>query len=155
MRVVHFSVQADHLHLLVEAPDTDALCLGARGLAIRLARAINRALGRAGAVWGDRYHMRALRTPREVRHGLVYVLMNFKKHIHGARGIDPLSSAAALDGLRDSVPRPEPLPPAVSRPRTWLLHIGWRRHGLIGPADAPGAGSAQHLYEHASPSRDM
>jgi REP element-mobilizing transposase RayT len=138
LRVVHFSVQTDHLHLLVEAPDRDALCFGARGLAIRLARAINRVLGRAGAVWGDRYHMRAMRTPREVRHGLVYVLMNFKKHLRGARGLDPMSSAAALIGLRDPVPEPdEALLACVYRPRTWLLHSGWRRHGLLSNSETP------------------
>jgi hypothetical protein len=47
-----------------------------RGLAIRVARAVNRALGRRGRVFADRYHARALTTPRAVRHALVYVLMN-------------------------------------------------------------------------------
>ena len=69
-RLVQFSVQADHLHLLVEGADTRTLALGIRGLIIRVARAINRALGRTGTVWNDRYHARALTTPREVRHGL-------------------------------------------------------------------------------------
>jgi len=63
--------QDDHLHLIVEADDTRALGRGLRGLAIRVARAVNRALGRRGRVWGDRYHARALTTPREVRHCLV------------------------------------------------------------------------------------
>src|SRR5205814_3138997 len=92
---------------------------------------------RCGGVWGDRYHMRALRTPREVRHGLVYVLMNFKKHIRGARGLDPLSSAESFDGLRDVVARPAALPVPVHPPRTWLLRAGWRRHGLISSSDSP------------------
>ena len=85
--------------------------------------------------------MRALCTPREVRHGLVYVLMNFNKHIPAARGLDPMSSAAACDGLRDVGLRSEALLPAVCRPRTWLLHTGWRRHGLIALSDAPCASS--------------
>ena len=79
-RVLHFSVQDDHVHLIVEADDGRALCAGARGLSIRAARAINRALDRTGGVWGDRYHTRALKTPREVRNAIVYVLMNVKKH---------------------------------------------------------------------------
>ena len=106
-RVVHFSVQSDHLHLLVEGADKPALALGLRGLAIRVARAINRALGRTGRVWSDRYHARALRTPREVRHGLVYVLMNFRKHVrHQPSGLDPCSSAPWFDGFRESGSRP-------------------------------------------------
>ncbi|TMB48345.1 MAG: hypothetical protein E6J56_25210, partial [Deltaproteobacteria bacterium] len=73
-RIIHYSVQDDHLHLLVEAESRERLSGGLRGVAIRIARAVNRALGRRGAVFGDRYHIHALGTPREVRHGLVYVL---------------------------------------------------------------------------------
>ena len=67
-RILHFSVQDDHLHLIVEADDRRALGRGLRGLAIRVARAVNRALGRRGRVWDERYHARALTTPRAMRH---------------------------------------------------------------------------------------
>jgi putative transposase len=142
-RLVQFSVQADHLHLLVEGADSRTLALGVRGLTIRLARAVNRALGRTGSVWNDRYHARALSTPREVRHGLVYVLMNFRKHLrHQPRGVDPCSSAAWFDGFRG--PLPDQAPPAGDLPvapsQTWLGSVGWRRHGLIGLYERP-AGS--------------
>jgi len=86
-RVVHFSVQADHLHLLVEANDKRALSRGLMGLAIRVARAVNRVLGRTGNVWSDRFHSRALASPREVRNAIVYVLMNAKKHIAGVANV--------------------------------------------------------------------
>jgi hypothetical protein len=139
-RLVHFSVQADHLHLLVEGADTRALALGIRGLVIRVARAINRALERTGSVWNDRYHARALTTPREVRHGLVYVLMNFRKHLrHQPTGLDPCSSSAWFDGFRGRGPPAEADPPVVP-PHTWLATTGWRRHGLIGIYERP-AGS--------------
>jgi REP element-mobilizing transposase RayT len=136
-RVIHFSVQSDHLHLMVEASDKLALERGLLGLVIRLARAINRALGRTGAVWGDRYHARTLKTPQEVRNGIVYVLYNFKKHHAGeSRRVDPCSSAPWFDGFRDPLPRT--LDPAPTwTPRTWLAQIGWRRHGLIRFDEAP------------------
>jgi hypothetical protein len=138
-RVIHFSVQGDHLHLVVEADDTRTLARGASGLAIRTARAINRAVGRRGAVWGDRYHTRALRTPREVRHGLVYVLMNFRKHRPwDRRALDPCSSAPWFDGLHPRSPCPAGAPP-VRTPRTWLASVGWRRHGLIQTTEHPRA----------------
>src|SRR5882757_8357950 len=70
-RVLHFSVQRDHVHLLVEANDKASLSKGTSGLAIRAARMVNHVVGRRGRVWVDRYHARPLRTPREVRHGLV------------------------------------------------------------------------------------
>ena len=102
-RVVQFSVQDDHVHLIVEADDAHTLSRGLRGLAIRVARAVNRVLGRRGSVWGDRYHSRALTTPRAVRHALVYVLMNFRKHHGGKLGLDPCSSAPWFEGWRTKV----------------------------------------------------
>src|SRR5437867_9154595 len=126
----------DHLHLIVEADDTQALGRGLRSLVIRVARAVNRALGRRGRVWGDRYHARALTTPREVRHCLVYVLRNRSKHCEGERGLDPCSSAVYFDGWRQPVGPVPPAPPVV-RARTWLAAIGWRRLGLLDIDERP------------------
>jgi hypothetical protein len=107
-----------------------------RGLAIRTARAINRAVCRHGAVWADRFHARALATPREVRNALVYVLQNWKKHEPGAAGIDPRSSGEWFVGWRDVLPCVRGRSP-VAAPRTWLLRRGWWRHGRIDHADGP------------------
>jgi REP element-mobilizing transposase RayT len=139
-RIVHFSVQGDHLHLVVEAQDAKALSSGARGLSIRVARRLNRALGRNGPVWGDRYHTHALRTPRETRHAIVYVLMNFRKHRPGdRRAVDPCSSAAWFDGFRGGAVSPEG-PAPTWKPRTWLASVGWRRHGLLDHSERPKSG---------------
>ena len=133
-RIVHFTVQTNHVHVLIESDGR----LGRRmqGLAIRLAKTINRALGRAGRVWSDRYHSRALRTPREVRNGLVYVLLNGRKHHVTGRGIDPCSSGAWFAGWQHYIPTPS-TPAPVRSARTWLLRIGWRRSGPITLDDAP------------------
>jgi len=136
LRILEFSVQRDHLHLIVEADDGPALSRGIQGLAIRLAKAVNRALGRRGRVWGDRYHLRALKTPREVRNALVYVLQNWRKHMPGFRGLDPCSSALWFRGWRRVVPTEAARSP-VAAPRTWLAAVGWRRLGLIGDDEAP------------------
>jgi REP element-mobilizing transposase RayT len=137
-RIVHYSVQADHVHLLVEADDKLTLSRGLRGVTIRLARAVNRVARRQGRVWGDRYHARALRTPREVRHGLVYVLMNWKKHVPSAKGFDGCSSAASFNGW---IAHPSLAPPNLNErleaPATWLLRTGWKRHGLISMTERP------------------
>lgn len=138
-RVLHFSVQRDHVHLLVEADDPRALTRGIQGLAIRMARACNRVLGRRGAVWADRYHARILASPREVRNALVYVLANVKKHLPAARGMDPRSSARWFDGWRRRLPGAEVASP-VAVARTWLARVGWRRHGLIDVEEAPRPG---------------
>jgi hypothetical protein len=137
-RVLQFSAQRDHVHLLVEADGEDAFRRGLQGLAIRVAKAINRVLGRVGAVWGDRYHARQLATPREVRNALVYVLQNFRKHMSRARGLDPRSSAAWFDGWRVGIRAPAGPAPVVPA-RTWLGRVGWRVHGLVGLEEAPRA----------------
>jgi hypothetical protein len=114
-----------------------------QGLAIRAARAVNRALGRRGAVWADRYHAHALRTPREMRNAIVYVLQNcaWVKHVPGARGVDLRSSAPWFDGWREmrSIFRSGPCPHSapVTAPRTWLARLGWRRGGLIDVCETP------------------
>jgi REP-associated tyrosine transposase len=136
-RIVHFSVQNDHVHLIVEADHRNALSGGVRGLAIRLARSVNRVLGRRGRLWGDRYHVRALSTPRAVRHALVYVLMNSKKHSRVGNELDPCSSAAWFSGW-SSRPAATPTGTApVAVARTWLARVGWLRHGRIDLAERP------------------
>lgn len=84
--LVHFSVQRDHLHLIAEAHDRRALSRGLQGLSIRVARAVNRQVERKGRLFADRYHARALTTPRAVRFALRYVLLNARKHTRGPRG---------------------------------------------------------------------
>src|SRR6185436_19134094 len=120
--------QTDHIHLIVEAKVTLALTRGTQGLAIRCARAFNRACHRRGRVWRHRYHAHYLRTPREVRAAYVYVLLNHRKHLRAGPGIDPCSSGAWFDGWARPPPLPgEPSP--VAPPTTWL--------GAIGCAESP------------------
>jgi REP element-mobilizing transposase RayT len=107
-RVVHFSVQGNHLHFVVEADSSRALTRGMRGLTIRVALAINRAVGRSGRVFADSYFARPLKTPAEVRRAVRYVLDNHM--LHG--GLDPQT---------------DPFASSLAPPRTWLLKEGWRR----------------------------
>jgi hypothetical protein len=153
---VHYSLLGNHAHLIVEARDQHALGRGMMAVASRLALAVNRVMGRKkGRVVADRYHARLLRTPREVRNALRYVLLNARKHATmtaprvlrtAEMVLDPASSARWFDGwklARGRVPgahqHPPPLEhPPVARAKTWLLNVGWRRHGLLDPAEAPG-----------------
>src|SRR5438093_1385163 len=86
---------------------------------------------RRGRVWDDRYHARALTTPREVHNALAYVLLNFRRHGHTAGDIDPCSSAPWFRGWRTPSAAERSGPPPVLAARTWLARIGWRCHGLI------------------------
>jgi hypothetical protein len=106
------------------------------GLAVRVARGLNRLWRRVGAVLADRFHARVLRTPREVRAALVYVLQNARKHgAWVARFADVFSSGPAFDGWREKVA--ESSAGVLARARTWLLARGWRRLGLIGMGELP------------------
>jgi hypothetical protein len=138
-RIVHFSIQTDHVHLIVEADSGNALRRGLNSLNCRAARALNRDWKRSGPIWGDRYHARPLATQREVRNGLVYVLLNFRKHLRAPPGVDPCSSGAWFDGWsHDQEPPPEASPVVPSR--TWLGTVGWRRAGgLIRTVEMPAA----------------
>src|SRR5882672_7881965 len=88
-RVCHYSIQRDHLHLVVEAAGKEALAGGMKSVAARLARAVNRVFRRKGPVLFGRYHLRVLRTPREVRNALAYVLLNVRKHWRQRNGAPP------------------------------------------------------------------
>ncbi len=156
-RLVHYSLQGNHAHLIVEARDRDALGRGMKAIGARLARAVNRVMGRSGPVLADRYHLRLLPTPKEVRNALRYVLLNARRHAAEASiavrtaavrpiRLDPASSGRWFDGWKRRTPDTgrddSTAPPArhrpVARARTWLLTVGWRRHGLLEPADVPG-----------------
>ena len=148
-RVVELSVQRDHVHLIVEAHDNAALSAGMKGLGVRVARGVNRALRRRGRVWSDRYHARELTSPRSVRNALVYVLHNARKHRASLAFVDPCSSAAWFEGFRRdelvavaaadaraiAAAAGNPRPTAAAR--TWLAGVGWRRLGLIGIPETP------------------
>jgi len=152
-RVCHTSIQRNHLHFLIEANDQAALSHGMRSLAITAARAINEALGRKGRVFAYRYHATAISSPRQMRNALSYVLNNWRRHDEDESSeaaqraaLDPYSTALAFRGWREGVfaipdgdarlAGYEPLPSAA--PETWLLRVGWERHGPISAYDVPG-----------------
>lgn len=151
-RVCEYSVQEEHVHLLVEASSRSALQRGMRGLSIRLAKRVNQLVFERGKFIADRFHARALTTPRAVRNALVYVLANYRKHGHATRSkVDPYSSAPYFPAFVEFagvdvhvlsarfVPRAL-APPAevpVARARTWLLAHGWQRHGRVSISEQP------------------
>ncbi len=148
VRVVHVSIQHNHLHLLIEAESNAALATGMQALAIMAARAINRVQRRSGKVFAFRYHATPLRTPRQARNALAYVLNNWRRHredcsnAHAlAAKIDPYASGLAFAGWarrpRFEAPRGYvPLP--VSPPATSLLRFNWQLFGLVDLYETPG-----------------
>ena len=141
-RVVHAPAQPRALH----RGGSGCARPGARdeGDRFRLARAVNRVFGRHGPVLLERFHSRVLRTPLEVRRVLAYVLLNARRHAgrpERVGRVDPASSGRWFDGWRrvpSSEKRGDVGTAPVAAPRTWLLRVGWRKHGLIDPDERPG-----------------
>jgi REP element-mobilizing transposase RayT len=158
--IVHFSVQRTHIHMLVEATDRLALAKGMQTFGISAAKHINALIldedgkRRRGSVFPDRYHVKILKTPRQVRNCLAYVLNNWRHHgeDRGPRSrtwhLDPYSSAVTFEGWKERESRdgqryvqpPDYTAPLVWSPRTWLLNVGWRRYGLVSAFEVPGRG---------------
>ena len=121
-RLVHFSVQRNHAHFVVEAPDQRQLGRAMKGLEVRMARALNRVMRRRGPVFADRYHARLLESPQEASRAIAYVLRNWRVHAEREGrappdGVDPLCS----DAWRDHSP------PLMAEAEWWLLRVGaWK-----------------------------
>jgi hypothetical protein len=114
LRIAHYSIQGNHLHLVVEAENATALSLGMQGLAVRIARRLNARLGRRGPVFADRYHAHILTSRREVANAIRYVIGNYQRH-----ALEHLP-AGFRDPLATSIEQP------LAEPRLWLLRIGWQ-----------------------------
>ncbi len=139
-RLNHYSVQSNHVHMIVEAEDSRSLTRGMQGLQIRIAKALNKLWRRKGKVFADRFHDRILRTPREVWNVLAYVLNNGRRHgSFATRGAaDPFSSGRWFDGWIKLREPDSPTHAPITRAQTWLLRVGWQMHGLIPLAIVPG-----------------
>jgi REP element-mobilizing transposase RayT len=143
-RICHVSIQGSHIHAIAEAESKAALSRGMQGFQISLAKQLNAALERSGQVFIDRYHVRVLRTPREVRSCIAYVLCNWRHHgedrLFPERAVDPYTTGGRFDGWADppDIPIAERGELETSSARTWLLRTGWKRHGLIATTEVPG-----------------
>ena len=131
-RVVAFSLLSNHFHYIVEARDKVRLARGMQGLAIRVARALNKHWGRHGKVFRERFFARALRKLQAMRRGFIYVLQNARRHgirlLPGAP--DPFSSGPWFRFWRGRVERrDDPSPVLEPRDPTLELALG-RRIGL-------------------------
>lgn len=159
-RVIEFSVQSNHIHMIVEADGAPGLTSGMLGLEVRLARRLNRSLGRRGRFFADRYHARTLKTPSEVRSALHYVLNNHAHHMssgrpRGGAAMDPCSSAIWFDGWNRRIESMEPWqkellaqPRPTANATVWLLTTGWRQHGLL---ILPGRDDRHHGVDGPAP----
>ena len=159
-RIVHISIQHNHVHMLVEAANKTALSRGMQSFQISAAKHINRMYSehaglerrRRGTVFPDRFHQEIIKTPRQARRALSYVLNNWRKHREDRPRwtrtwkVDPFSTGALFSGWKERADANtlfrwpttyEPL--VVYVPQTWLLRTGWQKHGAISFHEVPSA----------------
>ena len=129
-RLTHYSVQGNHVHLILEVEHRQMLARAMRSLCIRAAKRLNAMMGRSGRVVADRYHVALLRTPKQVANAIRYVLANTRKHLV-ERGVPvgPVTVDEYAAGPAEHVPKTMRLRPSalLLEPRTWLLQSGWKR----------------------------
>lgn len=157
-RIVHISIQRTHVHFLVEADSKLALTRGMQVFLSSAAKHINAEYSvkrklerrRRGPVFADRYHQEIIKSPRQARRTLAYVLNNWRKHREDREpfakrwDMDPFSSAISFGAwkeyenelfMRKPPPTYEGL--VVYLPKTWLLREGWRKSGPISMYEVP------------------
>jgi REP-associated tyrosine transposase len=158
-RIIHISIQRNHVHLLVEADHKMALSRGMQSFQISAAKHLNRALSvrslragiaykqamaarRRGTVFPDRFYQEIITNPTQARRTLAYVINNWRKHREDRDGlpstwkVDPFSTGVLFDGWKECaealfyMPYRETYQPLVVYfPKTWLLREGWRKGG--------------------------
>ncbi len=151
-RLLHFSVQGNHLHFIAEADDGVAFARGVQRLLSRAAMTVNALAQRSGKLWGDRHHREPLTTPSQVRNAYVYVLFNHRKHeltspapsVSTFVTADDCSSTSWFDGWSPHAPPPPGAlaragPSIVVAPTTWLARRGWKTRGLVRFDEVPRA----------------
>jgi REP-associated tyrosine transposase len=77
-----------------------------------LARRLNRRFKRKGRFFRERFDGKVIKSPKQMRNALKYLLLNSRCHV------EPACRPPARDG------------PVVA-PRAWLLTTGWRRYGTL------------------------
>jgi len=127
---VHWSIQTNHVHMVLEAGSSTALTRGMQSLTVRIAKALNKVWNRTGTVFARRYYARAVVGPREARNVIRYVLLNRKRHGSRIDAVDPLSSGRWFDGWATPPQHGPPGPKPVAEAASDLLRELWLLFGM-------------------------
>ena len=100
LAVIHYTLEFDHIHLLVESGDHQELGKAMQSLGVSLSMAINRLRKAKGRVFKTRYHLRKLKTPTEIKNVISYILNNTIKHRASKTPLSIFNSFIALTGMK-------------------------------------------------------
>lgn len=92
LKVLHYSLEYNHVHLLVEARDNQIIHQGMQAFGISFAKAINKIKFLKGRVYKNRYHFRKITSLRDYKNVLLYIFRNGIKHKRTQSLFDPYNS---------------------------------------------------------------
>jgi REP element-mobilizing transposase RayT len=96
LKIVHFSLQSNHIHLIVEADNNQILESGMRSLTVTFAKGLSK-----GKVQIERYHLHVLKCLQETKNAVIYVLFNRQKHEKGTYSV--VDEYASLFGMEEFI----------------------------------------------------
>jgi putative transposase len=133
LKVIHYALESNHAHLFAESEDNRTLRSGMASFGSSFGKSVRRLAGGKGSVFNGRYHLQVLKSPRQTKNAMAYVLLNHSKHQGAKPYVDEKSSAVlfgdwrALLGDRYRIDESPPRPQYLSDAESWLGRVGWRR----------------------------
>jgi putative transposase len=144
LHVIQYSLQHDHIHMVVEVANNKKLRAGMYSLASSFARALQKKMGLTGGIFKGSFHMVVITSPTQMKRVLTYVLLNYCKHSKMLEHLDPFSSGRFFVKWRELLGRKRWNPVleweiqgeredaaviGLSPPQSWLARQGWLRAG--------------------------
>jgi REP element-mobilizing transposase RayT len=100
LKIIHFSMEHDHVHFYVECESNEILSKGMKALGVSFAKKINKYFKSRGQVYKTRFHLRILKSASEVKNVLNYILKNGIKHRRTKSVFDEYNSSFAVHDFK-------------------------------------------------------
>lgn len=104
LKIIHYTLEYDHIHLLVESDNNETLGRGMQSFGISFSKGINKIKATKGKVFKTRYHFRKLKTPKEVKNAINYIFGNSIKHKNAISVVSPYNSLVAVENFSNLYP---------------------------------------------------
>lgn len=96
LRVIHFSLEHNHVHLYAECESNFVLGKAMKAFGVTFVRRVNKLKKIKGQLYKYRYHLRVLKSARDAKNVINYILKNGIKHGRTLKVINAYNSALAL-----------------------------------------------------------
>lgn len=123
LRVIHCSMMTNHIHIIAEVENNRILTKGMRSLTVTFAKGLKK-----GRIQVQRYHLHVLRSVKETKNAISYVLFNQQKHAKKQYSVidqysSLLSLSCGLDLIRNFA-RSTKITLSLEKGHWWVLDEG-------------------------------